>query len=45
MRKLVGLTLAAVVFVLSCAARQSESTEEREAIRRSNENYRRMQTP
>jgi hypothetical protein len=44
-KKLIFLALAGVMLVSSCATTQNMSTEEREAIRRSNENYRRMQTP
>ena len=44
MKHWILLLLSALVFLLSCANSQNITEQEREAIRRSNENYRRMQT-
>jgi hypothetical protein len=37
--------MAALLFLISCASSKSMTPEELEAIRKSNENYRRMQGP
>jgi hypothetical protein len=40
-----AIIMAALLFLISCASTQNMTPEELEAIRKSNENYRRMQGP
>jgi len=45
MKNWMMLAMAVVLFLLGCAGSPNMSPEQREVIRQSNENYRRMQTP
>jgi protein involved in sex pheromone biosynthesis len=45
MKNWIMLAMAVVVLLSGCAGHRDSSPEQREAIRQSNENYRRMQTP
>jgi hypothetical protein len=41
----IAIIMAALLFLISCASSKTMTPEELEAIRKSNENYRRMQGP
>ena len=41
----IAIIMAALLFLISCANSKNMTPEELEAIRKSNENYRRMQGP
>jgi hypothetical protein len=45
MKNGIMLAMAVVLLFLGCAGSPEMSPEQREAVRQSNENYRRMQTP
>jgi hypothetical protein len=45
MKNGIRLAMAVVLLFLGCAGSPEMSPEQREAVRQSNENYRRMQTP